>query len=554
MLTDICINNFGLFESLELPIESGLCILTGASGSGKSILIEAIAFALGHHSGKNYLQDKPMEVSLSFELEPGNDIVQWFEDNGLKWDTQCIVRRVLSPKKSSKCFINGSLMTIQNLKNLSPFLIGLHGQHSNLQLLKTNFQHQCLDKYGENTGLAQEVTATYKNLVQLIQNKESWETASKSRLDQLDWIDYQINELSSINPQANESLDLEQQRKRLAQLEHCSKLCQNILTQLDPLLSKPLHTPMKDLLTLFPELTNTANLIESIELQAQESQYELNKILPSLCEDLHHTETVDKRLSDLYSMARKHHCQPDELPKILEELIFKQQEISTEHHQNNHQESIDRITKKYKTLCETLSTKRKKAAQRLALEASKSLTKIGFPKGVFEVKLHSHNEPHSHGNESASFWIQTNSGHPLQPIQSISGGEMSRLHLLLQSILPVSQPKCLIFDEIDVGISGAIAAVIGELLFTLAHKYQAICITHLAQVACQGQQHLHITKQQNKNSTQLHINRLNTQQRIQSIASLLSGHTLTHATLTQAQHLLENQTAPNTQAAAVDES
>ncbi|HJN37764.1 MAG TPA: DNA repair protein RecN [Gammaproteobacteria bacterium] len=554
MLTDINIKHFGLFDALDLPIESGLCILTGASGSGKSILIEAIAFALGHHSGKNYLQEKPMEVSLSFNLDPGEELLGWFESNGLEWDSQCIIRRVLSPGKNPKSFVNDSLITTQNIKKLSPFLIGLHGQHSNLQLLKTSYQHQCLDNYGETSQLALDVKQSYETLMQLIKEKETWDIDSQSRLEQLDWTQYQINELSSLNPLPNEVEELELKRQRLSQLEQCSTLCQDILTQLDPILAKPKHPAVNELLTSFPELDNIHRLIESIELQAQESQHELNRILPTLCEDLYQTETIDKRLSELYDMARKHRCQPHELSFVLDKLVLKNQAISDEQQQNNYPEKISQAEHNYHQLSQVLSKKRQLAAKKLILETTQSLSKIGFAKGTFEVHFQTHEQPHPHGHESAAFWIQTNPGHPLAPIQSISGGEMSRLHLLLQSILPVSQPKCLIFDEVDVGISGAIAAVIGELLYTLAHHYQALCITHLPQVACQGTQHLQITKKQASKSTTLHITHLNKEERIHSIASLLSGHTVTEATLTQAKHLLENQLKLNTQEVAADAS
>ena len=260
MLTDIHIKHFGLFEALDLPIEPGLCILTGASGSGKSILIEAIAFALGHHSGKNYLQNKPMEVSLSFNLDPGKELMNWFESHGLEWESQCIVRRVLSPGKNPKSFVNGSLITTQNIKKLSPFLIGLHGQHSNLQLLKTSFQHQCLDNYGSTSQLALEVKQSYENLMHLIQAKEAWEIDSQSRLEQQDWIQYQINELSAINPQADEAEELEHKRQRLSQLEQCSTLCQDIVNELDPILTKPKHERVLELLSNFPELENYKNI------------------------------------------------------------------------------------------------------------------------------------------------------------------------------------------------------------------------------------------------------------------------------------------------------
>lgn len=552
MLMQLNIINFTLIDQLELELEQGMTVITGETGAGKSIIIDALDIILGNRADTAAIKQgaERCDISAVFDVKRIPAAQTWLTEHDFSND-ECILRRVINRDGRSKNYINGQTVTAQMLRELADYLVNIHGQHEHQLLLKRDEQRRLLDSLAGHQDLLQEVIQSYHNWQTQVKALAELQAKQTDRSARSDWLRYQLHELAQLNLQHNELLELEQEQKQLA---HADRLLENSQTALNILnenevgnVMQGMHqarTRLESLITLAPSLQDTIELLNQAEIQLTEAVGELTNFCQALELNPERLENVEQRLQAIHELARKHRVQPNE-------LLQRQQELTSELAQLDHSESyLDNIQKQleinfaaYMSSAKKLSASRQRAAKKLATQVTQQLPDLGITGGQFNVSLAvlPDDQVSAHGLERVEFMVSTNPGQALQPLQKVaSGGELSRISLAIQVIAAnADATPTLVFDEVDVGVGGVTAAVIGQLLKRLSERAQVLCITHLPQVAAYGAQHLHVEKTHAKNATYSEIKLLSDTARIEEIARMLGGLKITKQTLAHAQELLD---------------
>lgn len=547
MLTSISIRQLAIIEHLELEFRKGMTVITGETGAGKSILLQALGLALGDRSDSDNIRygAKRAEITASFDLSKLPEAKQWLKEHDLTYD-ECILRRSLLNNGRSKAWINGQPCPVQHLKALGGLLLDIHGQHAHQSLLRRETHLHLLDQYAGLQKQTAELTAVYRD----------WHTTHK-RLDNLRHQDdvqgariqllrYQVEELNQLNLQADELTELEAEQEQLANAEQLIQTSQQALDLCDHEQGAALQQ-VSQALQLISEL-KAANLeavkqmLSEAQIQLQETSRELEHYASTLEINPERLLWVEERLSNIYQTARKHHLQAEELPA--HHLALKQELNELDQGESSLDQlanQLEQLNKKYHLLAAALHKKRLTAAKKLQQLVDEQLAYLGMEKSQFKVQFKPLNDLHSLGTYETEFLIAPNPGQPAKPLVRIaSGGELSRISLAIQVITAkTSNIPTLVFDEVDVGISGATAEIVGRLLKQLANRGQILCITHLPQVAAQGDQHLHIHKHIDKNTALTHMAILDDQGRVTELARMLGGITLSERTLAHAKEMLK---------------
>lgn len=554
MLTHIHVWNFAIVEKLDLALEDGLTVLTGETGAGKSILLDALGLALGDRADNSMIRhgtDKA-EISVTFDTRQAPDAEAWLKEHELDSENECIIRRTISASGPSKAFINGKPSPIQLLKELGEMLVDLHGQHEHHSLLRKEIQRQLLDDLADHPKLLHSVAEAYRTWRQLKSELQRLSQANQDRDSQLELLRYQVNELESLNLAKGEAEELETEHRKLAnasQLLETSERLLNLLEEnemgsVNSLLRHGLNE-MQSLCKMDPVLNSVNELLDSASIQIREATSELRHYTDRLELDPQRLNWVDERLVTMTDLSRKHHIHANELP---DQLITLQQELQqleqAELRADHLQEDIDKAYAAYLSLAQKLSASRKTAAKKIARQVSDSMQLLGMEGGRFDIELTElpATEYSKHGLEAPEFIVTANPGQPLKPLNKVvSGGELSRISLAIQVIgASASLTPTLIFDEVDVGIGGRVAEIVGRQLRQLGEKQQVICVTHLPQVAALGHHHLQVNKQADKTRTSSEILPLSHPQRIDEIARMLGGIKITEQTLNHAREMIEN--------------
>ena len=555
MLTQLTINNFAIVRQLNIELLQGMSVITGETGAGKSIAIDALSVCLGQRTEASMLREgqERADICATFHLNQNNPAFQFLQENELQDPDNpedCILRRIINHDGRSKAFINGIPVSAAQLKEIGQHLIQINGQHASQRLLKNDYQLQLVDNFCQHTELLQQMSLdyhTWRNLqhqVKTFQQKCAENEARKQLLQ------YQVSELDEFNLKENEYEELEADHLRLSNSEELTQLSQSVLQLLsenetvsaDSLLHRAVQH-LSELCELDNRYTDVQNLLNEALIQVQEATNEIQSLSSNIEQDPTLLADIEQRLGQTVQLARKHNVKPQDLVALhrrlkaeLNELedFSGSEEMLIQQEQAAHEKMLATAT--------ALHQSRQLGAQKLAQQVTKSIKQLAMEHAEFFIELHSdYDKISANGADNAVFTLQSNLGQSAQPLAKIaSGGELSRIALAIQ-VQASNQTAIptLIFDEIDVGISGATANVVGKLLRKLSEKCQVICVTHLPQVACHGTHHFSVEKSTVDQKTETKMTALSPQQRVKALAKLLGGSKITDAVLANAQEMLE---------------
>ena len=538
MLSQLSVKNLAVVEKLDLSFESGMSAVTGETGAGKSILLQALSLALGVRADSNLVRhgkDKA-DISAAFSVDQNKTIQTFLAEHSLDDEGECILRRVITSDGRSKAFINGSSVPLSIVRAMGDLLIDMHGQNEHQLLLRADQQLQLLDGFAQlesdkNTlnVIVREHKALYQKISHLMDNQDIIEQQQALYLHQLKELDEAMlnqEELDTIEADfkisANAQAIIEKTSGVLNQLEEESGANAQLLS---------LSSALSEALEIDNKLQVGFDLINSAQVQTQEAVYELTQYLSKLSSNDQSAQEMEDRISELYALGRKHHCPIEELLNTKEQLEAKLDEIGGGSNSiNEMSQQLKTIEKRYQTQAKTLSKTRIKQAQILSTLVTEAMQVLGMPGSEFMVGLNEKADGvHLNGNESVEFLVKTNMGQDFKLLKKVaSGGELSRISLAISVVGSDSEyTPTLIFDEVDVGISGAVAEVVGKKLQDLSKNYQILCITHLAQVAAFGRQHLQVSKIQHESGVQTTVEQLSKTQRVEEVARILGGTIIT---------------------------
>lgn len=551
MLTQISIRNFTIVDRLDLNFASGMTVLTGETGAGKSILLDALLLALGGRADSGTIRTgaSRAEISAEFDIQAQPDIQQWLIVNELDEDNDCIIRRTVSDDGRSKGFINGRPVPMQSLRELGDLLIDIHGQHAHQSLLKRHLQRQALDDYAGHQELVKNVNTAYQQWKALREQQAALAQSKEEREARIELLTYQTEELSALDLKANELDTLEEEHNRLANLnviqETGARGIYRLLDDEDASIYGQLSavtTELQHLLQFDPHLEGITRMLEEAGIQIQEAADELRHYLDSLSLDPEHLSALDERMGIIHDLSRKHRVDAHVLPELLLNLSAELETLRNASEQsNNLDDEIAKLEAHYFKLANELSSKRAKSAEVLSALVTDNMQQLGMQQGQFQIAIESLEEISANGLERIEFLVATNPGQPFKPLSKVaSGGELSRISLAIQVITSgTGRIPTLIFDEVDVGIGGGIAEIVGHLLRNLSRERQVLCVTHQPQVASLAHQHYLVSKQSTNDSTQTSVIPLTGAKRTDEIARMLGGVEITKQTLSHAKEMIQ---------------
>ncbi|MCH9750390.1 MAG: DNA repair protein RecN [Proteobacteria bacterium] len=538
MLSQLSVKNLAVVERLDLSFERGMSTVTGETGAGKSIILQALGLALGMRADSNLVRhgkDKA-DISAAFSLESNKAVQNFLTENALEDEGECILRRMITSDGRSKAFINSNSVPLSTVRNLGDLLLDIHGQNEHQLLLRPDQQMRLLDGFAQLEADKQalnEVVRAHKSLNEQVENLLHNQEAIEQ---QQALYSHQLEELTEAMLDQEELNTIEASFKTSANAQAIIEKTSNVLNQLESesganaqLLM--LSSQLSEALEMDNKLQTGFELLSSAQVQTQEVVYELTQYLSQLSTDEQSAQEMEERISELYALGRKHNCAIEELLEVRDQLTLKLEEIGGGANSIDEMtEQLDVLAKKYQSKANKLSKARKAKAQELSQLVTEAMQVLGMPGSEFKIGLNEKSGGvHLNGHEAIEFLVKTNMGQDFKVLKKVaSGGELSRISLAISVVSSDSEyTPTLIFDEVDVGISGAVAEVVGRKLQELAKNYQIICITHLAQVAAFGHQHLCVSKSQNEQGAQTTVEQLNDEQRIEEVARILGGATIT---------------------------
>jgi len=552
MLTQIQVRNFTIVDELDLDLHDGMTVLTGETGAGKSILLDALMLALGTRADTQTIRHgcDRADVTAEFNLIELPHVKQWLKSQELDAGDDCFIRRTINSEGRSKGFINGLPVAMQSLRDLGELLVDIHGQHAFQSLLKKEYQRQALDNFANHDDLVSDVYTRYKHWKKLDSERATLSKNKAERESRLELLEYQTRELSDLALEENEYQSLEEELYRLSNLTKILETGKGVTFSLDndeaSSLSNQLSAlirELEDIQQFDTAISNATSMLIEGSVAIKEAASDLSHYLDSLDTDPHRLEYVNERFSLTHDLARKHHCNPQDLFGLYAQLDAELTSLRSTAEQSMSMDNlIEEAETQYRHSASKLTKQRQTAATSLSKAITKNMCLLGMKSGVFEAVLLETDNLSAHGLEKIEFRVSTNPGQPLKPLTKVaSGGELSRISLAIQVITAskASIPT-LIFDEVDVGIGGGTAEVVGQLLKKLSLKKQVLCVTHQPQVAALGHTHLHVSKTSTKNSTKTTIVTLENEQRTDEIARMLGGINITEQTISHAREMLSH--------------
>ncbi|AMA44644.1 DNA repair protein RecN [Pseudomonas monteilii] len=552
MLVHLSIHNYAIVEHLDLELARGMSVITGETGAGKSIMLDALGLALGDRADCGVVRpgaDKA-DILATFDLVDIPEAHAWLVERDLEQDGPCILRRVITAEGRSRGYINGTPCPLGDLKALGELLIDIHSQHEHQSLLKTDTHRRLLDEYAGASDLARQVQLAAQRWRQTRQELERLSNSSDEQRARHQLLSYQLEELENLNLGENELELLEQEHKNLTNAEALFGVCRQVIDQCSESDSGNVLSVLSACLSRLGNtgdgpkaLGEAANLIASAQIQIEEAVGELNRFLDHFDADPMRLQALEERLDALYTLARKHRVQPSELPELQQRLIDELEGL------NASDESVERLgeelaayAKHYQLKAAELSGLRHQAAGQLANAVEQEIQRLGMPGGRFHIALTPLNgdDLSPHGLESVELLVSANPGQPLKGLAKVaSGGELSRISLAIQVITAqTSRIPTLVFDEVDVGIGGPTAEIVGQLLRRLGDRGQVLTVTHLPQVAAQGHHHLFVHKVRHSDTTHTAVASLGKRERVEEVARMLGGIDLTKESLAHARKMV----------------
>ncbi|MCQ4323106.1 DNA repair protein RecN [Stutzerimonas stutzeri] len=554
MLVHLSVHNYAIVEHLDLELKRGMSVISGETGAGKSIMLDALGLTLGDRADSSVVRigaDKA-DILASFDLDDIPDARAWLADRDLDNDGPCILRRVITAEGRSRGYINGTPCPQGDLKALGELLIDIHSQHEHQSLLKLDTHRRLLDEYSGSQDLARQVQLAAQRWRQTRQSLERLSNSSDEQRARHQLLSYQLEELETLALGDDELEQLEREHKNLANAEHLLGACRQVIelcSESDAGNVLSALTSSLQRLTGFQNqpgaLGEAVNLLSSAQIQVEEAVGELNRFLDHFDSDPQRQQTLEERLDSIYTLARKHRVQPPELPALQQRLFEELESLNADDTALEQlSEELAAYERHYREKAEQLSASRQHAAASLAQAVEAEIQRLGMPGGKFGVVLKpaADGDLMPHGLEQVEFLVSANPGQPLRPLAKVaSGGELSRISLAIQVITAqTSRIPTLVFDEVDVGIGGPTAEVVGQLLRRLGGRGQVLTVTHLPQVAAQGHHHLFVHKARGAEETHTAVAALDGGERVEEIARMLGGLDLTEQALAHARQMIHS--------------
>lgn len=552
MLVHLSIHNYAIVEHLDLELDRGMSVITGETGAGKSIMLDALGLTLGDRADSGVVRpgaDKA-DILATFDISDIPEARDWLQERDLENEGPCILRRVITAEGRSRAYINGTPCPQGDLKALGELLIDIHSQHEHQSLLKTDTHRRLLDEYASATDLARQVQLAAQRWRQTRQELERLANSGDEQRAKHQLLSYQLEELEGLSLGENELELLEQEHTTLTNAESLLGICRQVVelcSESDSGNALNALTASLNRLTSVnnsPDALNEAtNLLSSAQIQVEEAVGEINRFLDRFEADPARLQQIEERLDTIYTLARKHRVQPMEVPALHQKLL---DEIET---LNANDEAIERLehelgsyARHYQEKARELSDLRHRAAPELAHAVEHEIQRLGMPGGRFNIELHKNvdRELSPNGLEQVELLVSANPGQPLKALAKVaSGGELSRISLAIQVITAqTSRIPTLVFDEVDVGIGGPTAEIVGQLLRRLGERGQVMTVTHLPQVAAQGHQHLFVHKVRDEDATRTAVSKLSKGERVEEVARMLGGIDLTKESLAHAKKMV----------------
>jgi len=553
MLKRIEISDFAIIDQLELELGAGLTTLTGETGAGKSILLDALGLCLGDRTDRSMVPEAAgkSEVHGIFDVADTPRARAWLIEESLDEDDECLIRRVVQSNGRSQAWINGRPVTRHQLEQLGTRLMGIHGQHAHQALMRADTQRRTLDGFAGHGVQLDRVAEQARRWRRLTDEIESLSGGSADHADRIELLRYQLDELDEAAPNADELADLEREQRRLANAGDIIMACQRSLEALydaDTSAQSLIASAERELAShgdADTQIDEVQQLLTTGQVQIDEACQALRQFADQLEMDPERLEAVEARLSRLHELARKHQIEPEALAEHTETLRSELERLtSADERLVSLKAEREALLGEYQTEARALSGSRKAAAGTLSERVGELLGELGMAGAalIIRVEPDEHADPSEHGTDRVHFDVRTNPDQRPAPLQKIaSGGELSRIGLALEvATADTAELPSLIFDEADTGIGGAVAEVVGRQLRALSAHHQVVCITHLPQVAAQGQRQLQVDKRQNEDGrTVTDVRQLAKDQRVQEIARMLGGLEITDNTLNHAREMLD---------------
>jgi len=535
MLTQLHIKDFTLVDQLDLELHCGLTTITGETGAGKSIMLDALSLAIGDRAdGAKIRQNKERaEIHASFDVSELPHVQAWLKDKDLGDGDECIFRRVITRDGRSRAYVNGKTVPLQQMRALGEQLIDIHNQHEHQSLLKPQTHRRLIDDFGEAKKLGESVKKSFSQWLEIDSKLDQARSQSDEVSARFQLLSYQVQELDQLSLEEGEVAALEKEQKILANADKLQEHCQNVtdICDSDGVGLKDRLNHAVRLLNEIPDkpeqLQDIETLFNSALINVEEAQADIERFLDSAEADPSRLNEIELRLNVVYEIARKHRIDPEALTELHQQL---QEELSGLQSGDDLIKSLeeqrDLLLAAYTSHADKLSKKRRKAATQLSQHVNRKLSELAMEHAKFTVQLESNNgSPTRHGNEDVAFLISTIPGQPPQALSKVaSGGELSRISLAIQVVTAqTSTTPTMVFDEVDVGIGGTTGDVVGEMLRSLGASGQVFCVTHLAQVASKSHHHLRIEKSVNKKGATSVLTALEGDEKIIEIARMMGG-------------------------------
>jgi DNA repair protein RecN (Recombination protein N) len=543
MLTHIQIRDFAIIDAVELELGPGLTVLTGETGAGKSILVDALLLSAGGRAGAEVVRHgaERAEVSATFAIGKNAPAIAWLAEQSIEHEGECVLRRVVAADGRSRAYVNGQAMPVQSLRQLGETLVDVHGQMEYQSLVRRSAQRELLDQSGEHKELLANVNEAWRTWSQIKEERDRAAASAQDREARLELLRYHVGELKALDLKDGEAEELAIERQRLSQRGRLASGAREIIQLLreaeevsaEQAISRALSTA-RHVSELDPQFAPMTKLIDESLIALREGVEAVERYESDLEADPQRQEWVEQRLAAMESIARKHRVEINQLLTLQAELQEQFQRLdSLEASMAQIEKTLEQAQQKFRGACSKLTTARQSAARSLSTSITALMQTLGMPGGKFQIDVRAADAPGATGADEIEFMVSANPGQPPRPLAKVaSGGELSRISLAIQVAAVQSDAMadslaCLVFDEVDAGVGGGVAEIVGRQLRTLGERAQALCVTHLPQVASQAHAHVRVTKLTDGKTTRTALHPLTADERIEEIARMLGGINVT---------------------------
>jgi DNA repair protein RecN (Recombination protein N) len=561
MLTHLQIRDFAIIDLVDLEVRAGLTVLTGETGAGKSIIVDALALLAGGKGGAEVVRanTERAELSATFDISDSPAVLrEVLAEQSVDADDELTVRRVIAADGRSRGYLNGVSVPLQLLRDVGTLIVDIHGQHEFQSLTRSASQRELLDEFGKNSELAAKVREAHKNWIALVNRTVELEGKSRDREARIEMLRFQVGELKALDLKEGEVGQLTEERTRHSNRGRLAEAAQTAVGLLYDSDEGNAHATasralagIKTLSSVDPRLAKVIPLVDEATIQIREAARELSRYLETLDIDPARQEEVERRLAAIEELSRKHRVQSSELVGRAAALDKELAELdSADHDINALKKQLAEALDVYRKLATQLSTGRQTAARSLSKDITARMQTLGMAGGRFLIDITQPNgDPAPHGFDLVEFRVTANPGQPLRPLAKVaSGGELARLSLAVQVACSAKDVRCMVFDEVDSGVGGAVAEIVGRELKALGFSGQVLCVTHLPQVASQGHHHLRVAKLTDGKTTRTTISELTMDERAEELARMLGGMEVTGKAREHAREMLHMAGGPDQKA------